>query len=248
MLSDDQLLRYSRHILLPQMDVGGQEKLLGSRVLIVGLGGLGSPVAMYLAAAGVGHLVLVDHDCVDESNLQRQIVHRQSTVGQSKVDSAQASLLALNPTITVDVLNQKLSGTELAREVVASDLVLDCTDNLQTRLSINAECVAQKTPLVSAAAIGMEGQMYVFDSRVEGAPCYRCLYDESMDLSLNCAESGVLGPVVGVMGSHQALEAVKILSGITPPKTGVLHLFDGMAGQWRYLTIPQLPSCPVCRG
>ena len=208
-MNDEQLLRYSRQIMLPDVDVAGQDKLLNARVLIIGLGGLGSPVSMYLAAAGVGHLVLADFDEVDITNLQRQIAHSGADVGRPKVDSARDTLLAFNPDIQVTAINQALEGEELSEQVRLADAVVDCTDNFAIRFALNEACVAHKTPLISGAAIRLEGQVAVYDSRNEDSPCYRCLYQEGDEESLTCSESGVIAPLVGMIGATQALETMK---------------------------------------
>ncbi len=244
-MNDDQLLRYSRHIMLPDLDIEGQEKLLASHALIIGLGGLGSPVAMYLAAAGVGELTLVDFDSVDLSNLQRQIAHSSERIGVNKAQSAAQTLSALNPDINIHVIEQRLDGERLQQLVAGVNLVLDCTDNFATRFAINAACVAARVPLVSGAAIRLEGQVSVFDSRQPNSPCYRCLYEESTD-DLTCAANGVLAPLVGVIGSLQALEALKLLAGFGDSLAGRLQLFDARRGQWREMKLPRDPECPVC--
>ncbi len=246
MLTDEQLLRYSRQIMLPEVEIEGQEAWLGARVLIIGLGGLGSPVAMYLAAAGVGELVLVDDDEVDLSNLQRQIVHSTPRIGQPKVDSARQTLTALNPDIRIEALCERLSEQRLDELVAGVDLVLDCCDNFGTRFAVNRACVRHRRPLVSGAAIRMEGQVAVFDSRQPGAPCYQCLYREGEDENLTCSESGVLAPLVGIIGSVQAMEALKVLAAIGQPLVGRLQLLDARSMEWRTLKLKQDPSCPVC--
>ncbi|WP_341939460.1 HesA/MoeB/ThiF family protein [Marinimicrobium sp. C2-29] len=245
-MNDEQLLRYSRHIMLPEVDIEGQERLLEAKVLIVGLGGLGSPVAMYLAASGVGELWLADHDEVDLSNLQRQIAHTTERIGEPKVMSAAAALRALNPETRIEPLVEKLSGEALTARVREVDLVVDATDNFSVRYAINQACVATRTPLVSGAAIRLEGQVAVFDSREPTSPCYRCLYSVSEDEQLSCAASGVLAPLVGVIGSMQALEAVKLLAGIGRSLAGRLLLFDASTSQWREMKLPRDPECPVC--
>jgi len=245
-MNDEQLLRYSRQIMLPQFDVAGQERLLQSTVLIVGLGGLGCPVAMYLAAAGVGHMMLVDFDRVDLSNLQRQIAHGQTDIGSPKVTSAQTTLQQLNDSIVVEAINERLDEPALAEQISRADAVVDCSDNFTTRQLINRLCVAQKTPLISAAAIRFEGQLSVFDPRHDDAPCYRCLYAVDNDENLSCSESGVLSPLVGVVGTMQALEAIKVLSQVGKPLVGKLMLFDALYSEWRTLSLPRDPSCPVC--
>lgn len=245
-MDDQQLLRYSRHIMLPELDLDGQDALLNAKVLIVGVGGLGSPVAMYLAASGVGSLWLADHDEVDLSNLQRQIAHTTDRVGQAKVESAAQALRALNPGVQIIPVHEKLEGERLQAMVDAVDLVVDATDNFGVRYAINAACVCAKKPLVSGAAIRLEGQVTVFDSRQENSPCYRCLYDVQEDEQLNCATSGVLAPLVGVIGSMQALEAIKVLAGVGTTLAGRLLLFDATRSEWRELKLPRDPDCPVC--
>lgn len=244
-MNDEQLLRYSRQIMLPDVDLDGQDKLLAAHVLIIGLGGLGSPVAMYLAAAGVGHLTLVDFDAVDLTNLQRQIVHTTARIGMNKAASAAQSLRELNPDVRVDTIEQLLDADALLAQVKMASLVIDCTDNFQTRFAINAACVAAKVPLVSGAAIRLEGQVAVFDARLETSPCYRCLYEEDSD-DLTCAANGVLAPLVGVIGSMQALEAIKLICGFGTGLAGRLLLLDARHSQWRELKLPKDPCCPLC--
>ncbi len=246
MLNDDQLLRYSRQIMLPDVDIAGQEAWLNASVLIIGVGGLGSPVAMYLAAAGVGRLVLVDDDQVELTNLQRQVIHRTETIGMAKVDSAKATLAALNPDIDVVAINARLDTAALQQQVAESDLVVDCCDNFATRFAVNAACVAHQTPLVSGAAIRLEGQVAVFDPRREDAPCYRCLYRDGDEENLTCAESGVLAPLVGIIGSVQAMEALKVLADLGEPLVGRLLLLDGRHMDWRTLKLRRDPECPCC--
>jgi len=240
-MNDEQLLRYSRQIMLPELDIEGQERLLNATVLLVGLGGLGSPVAMYLAAAGVGHLMLADHDQVDLSNLQRQIAHTTARLGQSKVHSAAQTLKALNPEVRVTEVEERLEGERLQTLVEGADLVVDGTDNFGVRYAINAACV-------SGAAIRLEGQVAVFDPRDPDSPCYRCLYDVDRDEQLSCAASGVLAPLVGIIGSMQALEAIKLLAGFGTSLAGKLLLFDASTAHWRELRLPKDPDCPVCSG
>lgn len=246
MLSDEQLLRYSRQIMLPEVEIEGQEAWLNARVLIIGAGGLGSPVAMYLAAAGVGHLVLVDDDVVELTNLQRQIVHSTPALGKPKVESARITLQGLNPDTRITTIERRLSDAELAEQVAEADLVLDCTDNFSTRFAVNDACVAHRTPLVSGAAIRLEGQVAVFDPRQDDAPCYRCLYREGSDENLTCSESGVLAPLVGIIGSVQAMEALKVLAEIGEPLVGKLLLLDGRYMDWRSLKLRRDPECPCC--
>jgi molybdopterin-synthase adenylyltransferase len=242
-MDDQQLLRYSRHILLPQIDIRGQEKLLAARVLIIGLGGLGSPVSMYLAASGVGHLVLVDYDRVDLTNLQRQIVHATERVGQDKVASAAHGLAALNPGVRVTTINQKLDGVALAEQVRLADVVVDTTDNFVSRFAINEACVRAGKPLVSGAVVRFEGQVAMFPP---DGPCYRCLYSEGGGPDEACATLGVLAPAVGIIGSIQAVETLKVLLGIGRTLAGRLLLFDALVMEWREMKLRKDPACPVC--
>lgn len=246
MLTDNELLRYSRQILLPQIDVDGQLRLKDSRVLIVGLGGLGAPVALYLAAAGVGELHLADFDTVDLTNLQRQIIHGTDSVGVSKVDSAIDRLTALNPDVKLVAHRQALDADSLDAAVAGVDLVLDCCDNFGTREAVNAACVAAKKPLVSGAAIRLEGQLSVFDPRREESPCYHCLYGHGSEAELTCSEAGVVGPLVGLVGSLQALEALKLLAGFGEPLVGRLLLIDALGSRFRELRVKRDPQCAVC--
>lgn len=246
MLSDQELLRYSRQILLQHVDIDGQLKLKQSRVLIVGLGGLGSPVALYLAAAGIGELHLADFDTVDLTNLQRQIIHDSQSVGQTKVASAIARLTAINPEIALVAHSTALDADSLAAAVQAVDLVLDCSDNFATRGAVNAACVAARKPLVSGAAIRLEGQLSVFDPRRPESPCYHCLYGHGSEAELTCSEAGVLGPLVGMVGSMQALEALKLLAGFGEPLVGRLLLIDALTTRFRELKVKRDPGCSVC--
>ncbi|WP_312958303.1 molybdopterin-synthase adenylyltransferase MoeB [Stutzerimonas nitrititolerans] len=246
MLSDDELLRYSRQILLKQIDIDGQLKLKQSRVLIVGLGGLGSPVALYLAAAGIGELHLADFDTVDATNLHRQILHDTVSVGRTKVDSAIERLEALNPLVKVVPLRTALDADSLGPAVAAVDLVLDCTDNFAIREAVNGACVAAGKPLVSGAAIRLEGQLSVFDPRVASSPCYHCLYGHGSEAELTCSEAGVAGPLVGLVGSLQALEALKLLAGFGEPLVGRLLLIDALTSRFRELRVKRDPACAVC--
>jgi adenylyltransferase/sulfurtransferase len=245
-VDDQQLLRYSRQILLPQIDIAGQQRLLDSRVLIVGLGGLGAPVALYLAAAGVGTLVLADHDQVDLTNLQRQIIHQSADIGRAKVDSAGDHLLALNPQVTIRRIQQALADTALQEAVADVDLVLDCSDNFTTRQAVNAACVSLTKPLVSGAAIRLEGQLSVFDPRQADSPCYQCLYGNGGEEALSCSEAGVIGPLVGLVGSLQALEALKLLAGFGEPLVGRLLLIDALSSRFREMRIRRDPACACC--
>ena len=245
-MDDHQLLQFSRHIMLPDFDVEGQEKLLQASILLVGAGGLGSPIALYLGAAGVGTLTIVDDDQVDTSNLQRQIAHRTADVGVNKAKSAAISVQAINPFATVRAIQQRLPAESLKQEVDQSDLVIDATDNSATRYLLNQLCWQQRTPLVSGAAVRWEGQIGVFDPRQE-SPCYQCLYpDTQADTAQNCAENGVISPLVGVIGSMQALEAIKCLTGVGESLVGTLLFFDAKYGQWQRISLTKNPTCPVC--
>ena len=244
-MNDQQLLRYSRQIMLPAIDFTGQKRLLSSRVLIVGLGGLGSPVAMYLAAAGVGELVLVDFDRVDLSNLQRQIAHDSERIGMLKVDSAEQTITRLNPECQVRKFAARLEGTALTEQVDAADVVVDCSDNFTTRFALNDACVATRTALVSGAAIRTEGQISVFSGQ-PGAPCYRCLYGAGGELDETCSQNGVLAPLVGIIGSMQAIETIKLLTGAGNPLLGRLILLDALQMEWQSVKLRADPKCPVC--
>ncbi|SDT28775.1 molybdopterin-synthase adenylyltransferase MoeB [Pseudomonas oryzae] len=248
MLSDDELLRYSRQILLKQVDIDGQLRIRAGKVLVVGLGGLGSPVALYLAAAGVGELHLADFDTVDLTNLQRQVIHDSNNVGQAKVDSAMARLAAINPHVRLLPLRQALDADTLSAAVAAVDVVVDCCDNFTTRAAVNAACVAAGRPLVSGAAIRLEGQLSVFDPRNAASPCYHCLYGAGSEAELTCSEAGVLGPLVGLVGSLQALETLKLLAGFGEPLVGRLLLVDALGSRFRELRVKRDPQCPVCGG
>ncbi len=245
-MNDEQLLRYSRHILLPEIDMSGQERLAASRVLIIGLGGLGSPVAMYLAAAGIGHLALSDYDKVELSNLQRQIIHNNESIGQTKAASACSTLAALNPSVRTVAIDRCLEGPELSNEVKKADVVVDCCDNFSTRFAVNEACVRQNTPLVSGAAVRFEGQVTVFLPARETSPCYRCLYQDAEELAETCSENGVLAPLVGVIGSIQATETIKVLLDLGETLCGKLLLFDAKRMEWRTLAFRRDPKCPVC--
>ena len=245
-MNDEQLLRYSRQIMLPEFDVAGQDALLRASALVIGLGGLGSPAALYLAAAGVGTLTLVDHDTVDISNLQRQIIHDQGSLHRAKVESAAARIQAINPDTQVRTVAAKLDGEPLATAVADADVVIDGTDNFAARYAINAACVAAATPLVSGAAIRMEGQIAVFDRRREDSPCYQCLYADASDVALNCAENGVAAPLVGIVGSVQAMEAMKVITGVGEPLTGYVLYLDAKRMEWRKLKLNRNPRCATC--
>ncbi len=248
-MNDDQLLRYSRQIMLPYVGFEGQEKLMNARVLIIGMGGLGSPVAMYLASAGVGHLVICDFDKVDLTNLQRQIIHSSSDrIGRNKAESAKETLALLNPEIRITAITTKLDTAALTEQVQLADVVIDGTDNFDSRFLLNNVCFNAQTPLVSGAAIRMEGQVIVFANQGKG-PCYRCLYkDDGDDMATTCSENGVLAPVVGIIGSIQAVEALKIIMSVGKPLTSRLLLLDAFTMDWRSLKLPADPQCPVCSG
>ncbi|MDX1490221.1 MAG: molybdopterin-synthase adenylyltransferase MoeB [Pseudohongiellaceae bacterium] len=245
-MQDEELLRYSRQIMLPEMDVAGQQRLKEARVLIVGMGGLGSPAAMYLAAAGVGHLIIADDDTVEITNLQRQIAHSQSTLGQSKVASAAAALRALNPHVEITCIERRLDKEWLDSHLADVSLVLDACDNFTARFAVNQACVDAGVPLISGAAIRMEGQVVAFDTRQESSPCYQCLYKAGDDEQASCATNGVMAPVVGIIGSVQAMEAIKLLAGIGEPLIGRLLLLDAKTMQWREMRLPRDPECPAC--
>jgi adenylyltransferase/sulfurtransferase len=247
-MNDQQLNRYSRQIMLPEFDYQGQQDLLNARVLIIGLGGLGSPVALYLAAAGVGTLVLADDDVVDDSNLQRQIIHGEANIGEAKVASAQQSIVAINSAVDVVALAQRLEGDALFKQVAAADLVVDCCDNLATRLAVNKACLEQTTPLVSGAAIRMEGQVMVVDPRHPDMPCYHCLMQLTGPQDSRCSTNGVMAPVVGIVGAVQAMEAIKVIAKLGQPLLGKLLLLDAKTMQWQQFSLPKDTACLSCSG
>lgn len=248
-MNDDQLLRYSRHILLPEIGVEGQEAILAARALVVGAGGLGSPAAMYLAAAGVGTLVLCDGDTVDLTNLQRQILHSAEGVGRLKVESGRDTLLRLNPMSNIETLASRLEGDALDAQVAAADVVLDCSDNFATRHAINRACVRFRKPLVSGAAIRFDGQVSVFDLRQGDSPCYHCLFPEGQEVEeIRCAVMGVFAPLTGIIGATQAAEALKLLVGCGTSLDGRLLLLDGLGMEWRSVSLGRDPACAVCGG
>ena len=245
-MNDDQLLRYSRHILLDEIGIDGQQRLLDGHALVVGLGGLGSPVALYLASAGVGTLTLVDADHVDATNLQRQIAHRLDRIGQPKVDSAAASVRALNPDVRVIALRQRADAANLDALVAAAGVVVDCSDNYATRHAVNAACVRHGRPLVSGAAIGFDGQIAVYDPR-RGGPCYACVFAPDAAIEeVRCATMGVFAPLVGIIGSMQAAEALKLLAGTGTPLAGRLQMLDARTMEWTEIATARQPDCPVC--
>ena len=246
-MTDDDLLRYSRHILLDDIGIEGQDRLLSGHALVIGAGGLGSPVALYLGSAGVGRITLVDPDTVDLTNLQRQIAHRQDRIGQPKVVSAAAAILALNPAARVDTLTQRADGALLDQWVPQADVVLDCSDNFATRQLVNAACVRHRRPLVSGAAIGFDGQVSVYDSRQPEAPCYACLFPPDAAVEeVRCATMGVFAPLVGIIGATQAAEALKLLAGVGTSLAGRLQMLDARRMRWDEIRIPRQPGCPVC--
>lgn len=246
-MNDDQLLRYSRHILLPELGVEGQERLLSSHALIVGAGGLGSPAAMYLAAAGVGRITICDADKVDLTNLQRQIAHRNDAVGMPKVASAKRTLGELNPEIEIVALETRLDAQALMSKVAVCSVVLDCSDNFATRHAVNRACVAHRVPLVSGAAIRFDGQISVFDLRSTDSPCYACLFGEdAQSEEMRCAVMGVFAPLTGIVGSIQAAETIKLLSGTGKTLNGRLLILDALDMEWRSMRLKRDPACKVC--
>lgn len=245
-LGDPQLLRYNRQIVLPEIGIEGQQRLLESHVLLIGLGGLGSPLAMYLATCGVGRLTLADPDRVELANLQRQILYGTSSVGHAKTEEARRAVEELNPEIRIDTIAEYLKGDLLREQVQAADLVVDATDNFETRLAINQACVESATPLVSGAVIRMEGQVAVFRNREEGDACYQCLFGDEPVPEEGCSETGVLGPVAGVVASVQAVEAVKCLLSIGKPLYNRLLLYDAREAQWRVVELIADEACPIC--
>jgi molybdopterin-synthase adenylyltransferase len=246
-MNDNQLLRYSRHILLPQIEYEGQQALIQSHALIVGAGGLGSPVALYLAASGVGKLTICDFDDVDLTNLQRQIIHTTQSVGVNKAVSAQQTIYEINPEVEVNTVQQKLSEAEFSALIAQADVVIDCSDNFATRYTLNRLCFMHKKPLVSGAAVRFEGQITVFDFRNESSPCYHCLYpDVGADQAMRCSENGVFAPLVGMIGTMQAAEALKCLMGIGENLQGRLLLLDALTAEWRTIKLARDPACSVC--
>ena len=246
-MDDRQLLRYSRHLLLDDIGIEGQQRLLDSHALIVGAGGLGSPVALYLASAGVGQITLVDDDTVDLTNLQRQIMHTEARAGQPKVASAEAAIGALNPGVRVRTVAQRADEAQLTELAAAADVVLDCTDNFATRQALNRACVATGRPLVSGAAIGFDGQISVYDPRRAASPCYACVFPPTQAVEeARCATMGVFAPLVGIIGTLQASEALKLLCGIGEPLVGRLLMLDARRTEWTELRVPRQADCPVC--
>ncbi|QTN25792.1 molybdopterin-synthase adenylyltransferase MoeB [Rhizobacter sp. AJA081-3] len=246
-MSDEQLLRYSRHILLDEIGVEGQQKLLEAHALVIGAGGLGSPVALYLGTAGVGTITLVDHDTVDVTNLQRQIAHTLERVGQPKVGSAARAIAAINPEVRVVGLQERADAQRLDALVAAADVVLDCSDNFSTRHAVNAACVAHRKPLVSGAAIGFDGQISVYDTRADNNPCYACIFPpEATFEEVRCATMGVFAPLVGIIGTMQAAEALKLLAGVGSSLAGRLQMLDARSMEWNEIRVARAPKCPVC--
>ncbi len=246
-MNDEQLLRYSRHILLPEIGIEGQEKFLASTALIIGAGGLGSPVAMYLAAAGVGTIALADGDAVDLTNLQRQILHTTGSIGKPKAASGREALAKINPEVKVAPLQRRLEGEELDRLVAGASVVLDCSDNFATRHAVNRACVRHRRPLVSGAAVRFDGQVSVFDLRDDLSPCYQCLFPENAELEeMRCAVMGIFAPLTGIIGAVQAAEALKLLAGTGDTLKGRLLILDALAMQWRTVKLAKDPSCAVC--
>ena len=246
-MTDDQLLRYSRHILLNEIGIEGQEKLLLSRALVIGAGGLGSPVALYLGTAGVGQITLVDGDTVDLTNLQRQIAHTLSRIGEPKAESARQAIEQINPDVEVLAINRRADAELLDQLVPMADVVLDCCDNFATRHAINAACVRHGKPLVSGAAIRFDGQIAVYQPTDPASPCYACVFPWDLEFEeTRCATMGVFAPLVGIIGAMQAAEALKLLSAAGPSLAGRLLMLDGRAMEWNALTVPRNPGCAVC--
>ncbi len=240
-LTDEQLLRYSRQIMLPEIDLAGQQKLISAKVLILGAGGLGSPAAIYLAAAGIGNITICDHDNVESSNLQRQILYTEEDVGRPKVSTAKDRLSKISATLNTRVISKKLNEADLKKEISTNDIVLDATDNFDSRYMINRACWETKTPLVSGAAIRWEGQFATFDPRNTESPCYQCLYSQGDDDDLNCSESGVTGPLVGIIGTCQAMEAIKTIIGINTNSLGKIFYLDAKHMEWQQFKLKKDP-------
>ena len=246
-MTDDQLLRYSRHILLDEIGIDGQRRLLAAHALVVGAGGLGSPVALYLATAGVGTITIVDGDTVDLTNLQRQIAHNLARVGQPKASSAARTVHAINPDVHVNALDERADAERLDALVASADVVIDCSDNFATRHAVNAACVAHAKPLVSGAAIGFDGQLSVYDTRDATRPCYACLFPaDAVFEEVQCSTMGVFAPLVGIIGSLQAAEALKLLAGVGSSLAGRLQMLDARTMEWTEIAMARTPDCPVC--
>lgn len=246
-LNDDQLLRYSRHILLDEIGVEGQARLLAAHALVIGAGGLGSPVALYLGTAGVGRITIADHDTVDVTNLQRQIAHNLARVGSPKAESARTAIAAINPDVHVLPATRRADAAWLDEAVAGADVVLDCSDNFATRQTVNAACVRHARPLVAGAAIGFDGQISVYDTRRADAPCYACLFPPDATFEeARCATMGVFAPLVGIIGTMQAAEALKLLAGVGRSLAGRLQMLDARTMEWTEVRLPRQPQCPVC--
>ena len=246
-MNDENLLRYSRHIMLPELDIKGQEGLLSATATIIGLGGLGSPAAIYLAASGIGSLILVDDDRVENSNLQRQIIHTEDSVGKDKVESAKETIAKISNATKVETINHRLTDDQLLSVFNQSDVVLDATDNYSTRYALNKASLKTQTPLVSGAAIRFEGQVTVFDPRLDSSPCYQCLYQEGSDADLNCAENGVIAPLTGIVGTMQAMETIKLITNLGENLTGIVLYIDAKRMDIRRLKLSKDPNCPACK-
>ena len=248
-MNDDQLLRYSRHILLDEIGIEGQARLLAGHALVIGAGGLGSPVVLYLGTAGVGRITLVDHDTVDLTNLQRQIAHDRSRIGQNKAESARQSVQAINAEVQIDAVTQRADAAWLDTAVQAADVVIDCSDNFATRHAVNAACVVHRKPLVSGAAIGFDGQVSVYDVRQDDAPCYACVFPPEVTFEeVQCATMGVFAPLVGIIGAVQAAEALKLLMGVGSSLAGRLQMLDARGMEWTEIRMARQPDCKVCGG
>ena len=248
-MDDTNLLRYSRQIMLPELDIAGQEKLLKAKVLIMGMGGLGCPVSLYLSAAGVGELILADDDNVEISNLQRQIAHFQHSVGMNKAKSVNTTLLELNSNQRTTLIEFRMNRSDLEERIPLTDLVIDCTDNLGSRFLINELCWKYGKPLISGAAIRWEGQVSMFHRSVENSPCYQCLYPQENTMgetNLNCSENGVISPLVGVIGTTQAMEAIKVITGIGQGLVGTVAYYDAKQNEWQKFSLAKSANCPIC--
>ena len=248
-MDDTTLLRYSRQIMLPELDIAGQEKLLDAKVLVLGMGGLGCPVALYLSATGIGELILADDDEVEISNLQRQIAHFQNSVGMNKAKSVDATLTKLNPNQRTTLIEYRMNSSDLEQRLPSIDLVIDCTDNLESRYLVNEICWMHDKPLISGAAIRWEGHVSMFDGSVRDSPCYQCLYPEENNLNatnLNCSENGVVSPLVGIIGTTQAMEAIKVITGIGETLLGKVAYYDAKQTEWKKFSLPKATNCPIC--
>mgnify|MGYP001399197165 FL=1 len=248
-MDDTTLLRYSRQIMLPELDIAGQKKLLNAKVLVLGMGGLGCPVALYLSATGIGELILADDDEVEISNLQRQIAHFQNSVGINKAKSVDATLTKLNPNQRTTLIEYRMNSSDLEQRLPSIDLVIDCTDNLESRYLVNEICWMHEKPLISGAAIRWEGHVSMFDGSVRDSPCYQCLYPEDdnfNETNLNCSENGVVSPLVGIIGTTQAMEAIKVITGIGETLLGKVAYYDAKQTEWKKFSLPKSTNCPIC--